>query len=275
MRRRWKIAALTAPAAVLFMALYFAGRPLEAALARYFAGEGYKTLPEHEGITVVYTGEEAHAILQRDALLAFFRDVGGSRFASDWGLQRPRRLTLRLFRTHEEFRQYGRLATGESLEFNGGYFDPSNMTIQLVAGDISGLRHEGMHALCHKSGAGMPRWLAEGLAQYFEPGTGGIDPASADKALFALKSGTSCVDVLGMGDAAYRGEGNDKPYAVSVAVVAAMMEGPDREAFIRFVGRRGWDDDSPYQAFAQTFGQNYNLDLTVKNYLEGIVSHGN
>ena len=154
------------------------------------------------------------------------------------------------------------------------------MDIQLVAGDIPGLRHEGMHAICHKPGQAMPSWLSEGLAQYFESFVAGrsmgeIDSGTAAKALFALRGGTSCVNVIGADGDAFRLEGNDVPYAVSVAIVAAMIEGPDRERFVEFVKRRGWADGSPYQAFAQTFGSDYNPDLIVRTYLEGKIGHGN
>lgn len=281
-RRRWRIAAIVGPFAAGYLVLFAIGTDVEAILARFFAGGDARSLPEREGVGLVFYGNEAAAVANRDDLLAFWRAAAESRWGREWSLRRPEHLALRIFETREQFLEFGERETQSSLENNGAYFNPVKMDIVcvgqegVVARDT--LFHEGMHALCHRTGMDMPGWLGEGLAQYVESFVsadkpGGIPVALAREALEHLKT-RRCADVMDADDEEFRAAGNRVPYLLSHAIVATLMDTePDR--FVAFVKAHGWRPDRPYQVFANFFGADYNLDLNVKNYLEGRVSHGN
>jgi hypothetical protein len=116
----------------------------------------------------------------------------------------------------------------------------------------------------------MPRWLAEGLAQYFEHYTadrlGGLSPHRVEAALNAGAIDPRAV-YESSGDA-FRGGDNDRYYAVAAAMTAMLIETQPR-AFGAYLADRRWEANLTYKKFESSFGENYNLASELTLYLKG------
>lgn len=242
MRGRWKTAALVTPFAAGWIALFVAGGAAERLFARLFVGSRYADFTAHEVLVIHPKGEADEARRTIDAFHVFLSRLQAA--YPGWKLRRPDHLKVCILLSHDDFRQFGEFETGQSFEFNGGYFSAMKNTIAVIAGanlPVS-LRHEGTHALFYQRE--LPRWANEGLATYFENSTaeklGRIDSDARDNARRLLRNpGFSLERVLTAGPREFQGPDNTVYYDLSNVLVAFFLDGSDgdlRQKFIDYVG---------------------------------------
>jgi hypothetical protein len=139
-----------------------------------------------------------------------------SQYFSNWQPKAGARVVV--FDNREDFREYSRTAIGLTHQGLAGYChlktdEAGNTFYELVAYEHPGLwavlGHEGFHQFIgYELGAGIPTWLNEGLAQYFENSTvrngrlvaGAINAntLTAAQALIRRKEMPALADLLAM-----------------------------------------------------------------------------
>jgi hypothetical protein len=231
--------------------IYIFGQSFRAWVAGIQTGQDYIQLTNKDFEVWVHSEDKEYAGIVLETLdkatRAFYKG-----YKDALGLKPLKyRISVRLFRTHEEFRQYGRKRLMEELEFNSGFFYPVQNEIVLIIQDRGrldreGLIHEMVHAILYHSAprAELSNWLSEGLATYlavYEPRSnklGGLDYGYIELAKRMLIQGKDHLNLRRLLEARpedFKGQKNRVFYALSHALVGFLIQSPLRQKFFNYI----------------------------------------
>ena len=180
-----------------------------------------------------------------------------SRYFSNWTAKEGARVVV--FSELEDFRDYSRDSVGVTHRGVTGYChlktdEDGNRFYELVTFEHPGiwevLAHEGFHQFIgYELGAGIPVWLNEGMAQYFESFTvkngqlvpGGLDAKRLARAqsLINMRQAPSLAELLAMDRATFYANANTT-YPMSWAMVAYLVTHRS-SAFQRYLQDLKWN----------------------------------
>lgn len=147
-----------------------------------------------------------------------------------------------IFENHDDYKSYGEFMFGGKQEYNGGFYSAKERTIGFIRsqarfvndGDI---RHETAHMLLDRpSGEGLPPWLNEGLACWFETAGSHRSSYIENAAMYARDpKAIELRPILTSQQDVFTTAENKRVYSLSAALVTWLLEGAGPDLRRRFL----------------------------------------